>query len=144
MEDLLSIPLSPLLISIQKIMLSSYRIGAIPLLIKFFPIQPSLAHFISEYDKDSPKEREKLIDDYEMMQEMPMNIYDFSDVAYDAFLLNGHTKCDPWTAPVKVGDTVLFTKYSPDEVEIEDEEYLVIEEEKIQWFVLLSHILLLR
>lgn len=32
---------------------------------------------------------------------------------------------------VKVGDTVLFTKYAPDEVEIEDEEYLVIEEEKI-------------
>lgn len=71
-----------------------------------FPIQPSLTHFISEYDKASPKEREKLIDDYEMMQDMPMNIYDFSDVAYDAFLLNGRTKCNPWTVPVKVGDTV--------------------------------------
>lgn len=37
------------------------------------------------------------------------------------------------TAPmsVKVGDTVLFTKYAPDEIEIDDEEYLVIEEEKI-------------
>lgn len=32
---------------------------------------------------------------------------------------------------VKVGDKVLFTKYAPDEVEIDDEEYLVIEEEKI-------------
>lgn len=32
---------------------------------------------------------------------------------------------------VKVGDTVLFTKYAPDEVEIDDEEYLVIEEDKI-------------
>jgi chaperonin GroES len=32
---------------------------------------------------------------------------------------------------VTVGETVLFTKYAPDEVEIEDEEYLVIEEEKI-------------
>jgi chaperonin GroES len=32
---------------------------------------------------------------------------------------------------VKVGDTVLFTKYAPDEIEIDDEEYLVIEEEKI-------------
>lgn len=71
-----------------------------------FPIQPSLLHFISEYDKASPKERRKLIDDYEMMQDMRMNIYDFSDVAYDAFLLNGHTKCNPWTAPVKVGDVV--------------------------------------
>lgn len=32
---------------------------------------------------------------------------------------------------VKVGDKVLFTKYAPDEVEIDEEEYLVIEEEKI-------------
>ncbi len=32
---------------------------------------------------------------------------------------------------VKVGDTVLFTKYAPDEVEVDNEEYLVIEEEKI-------------
>lgn len=32
---------------------------------------------------------------------------------------------------VKVGDKVLFTKYSPDEVEIEGVKYLVIEEEKI-------------
>lgn len=71
-----------------------------------FPIQPSLFHFLSEYDKASPKEREKLIDDYKMMQDMRMNIYDFSDVAYDAFLLNGHTKCNPWTAPVKIGDIV--------------------------------------
>ncbi len=32
---------------------------------------------------------------------------------------------------VKVGETVLFTKYAPDEVEVDDEEYLVIEEDKI-------------
>ena len=32
---------------------------------------------------------------------------------------------------VKVGDKVLFTKYAPDEVEIDDEDYLVIEEDKI-------------
>lgn len=32
---------------------------------------------------------------------------------------------------VKVGDKVLFTKYAPDEVEIDDVEYLVIDEEKI-------------
>jgi len=37
------------------------------------------------------------------------------------------------TAPmsVKAGDKVLFTKYAPDEVEIDNEEYLVIEEDKI-------------
>lgn len=32
---------------------------------------------------------------------------------------------------VQVGDKVLFTKYAPDEVEIDEEEYLVVEEEKI-------------
>jgi chaperonin GroES len=32
---------------------------------------------------------------------------------------------------VAKGDKVLFTKYAPDEVEIDDEEYLVIDEEKI-------------
>ena len=29
---------------------------------------------------------------------------------------------------VKVGDTVMFKKYSPDEIKIDDEEYLVISE----------------
>ena len=32
---------------------------------------------------------------------------------------------------VKKGDRILFTKYSPDEIKIGDEEYLVIEEDKI-------------
>ncbi len=32
---------------------------------------------------------------------------------------------------VKPGDTVLFTKYAPDEVEVDGDEYLVVEEEKI-------------
>lgn len=32
---------------------------------------------------------------------------------------------------VKPGNKVLFTKYAPDEVELDGEEYLVIEEEKI-------------
>lgn len=32
---------------------------------------------------------------------------------------------------VKVGDRVLFTKYAPDEVEIDGEEYLVVGEDKI-------------
>ena len=71
-----------------------------------FPLQPSLARFIGDYSKDSAKQREKLIDDYLMMQDMRMSIYDMSDVAYDAFLLNGHPKANPWTAPVQVGDVV--------------------------------------
>ncbi|MDA1169316.1 MAG: co-chaperone GroES [bacterium] len=32
---------------------------------------------------------------------------------------------------VKVGDTVLFTKYAPDEVEVDGVDYLVIDEDKI-------------
>ncbi|MBX9785738.1 MAG: multicopper oxidase domain-containing protein [Alphaproteobacteria bacterium] len=71
-----------------------------------FPLQPSLARFIEDYNKGSTKQQEKLIDNYLMMQDMRMSIYDISDVAYDAFLLNGHPKTNPWTAPVKIGDTV--------------------------------------
>ena len=70
------------------------------------PLQPSLMKFIHDYKKASPDERKQLIDDYKMMQQMRMSIYDFSDVAYDAFLLNGHPKTIPWTAPVKVGNVV--------------------------------------
>jgi chaperonin GroES len=32
---------------------------------------------------------------------------------------------------VKVGDTVLFKKYSPDEIEIDDENYLIMTEDDI-------------
>lgn len=71
-----------------------------------FPLQPSLAKFIHDYRKASANERRNLIDDYKMMQQMRMSLYDISDVAYDAFLLNGQSKSNPWTAPVKVGDTV--------------------------------------
>lgn len=62
--------------------------------------------FLHDYRKASPEERKKLIADYKMMQQMRMSIYDLSDVAYDAYLLNGHPKSHPWTAPVKVGDRV--------------------------------------
>lgn len=71
-----------------------------------FPLQASLVKFIHDYRKASPEERKLLIDDYKMMQQMRMSIYDISDVAYDAFLLNGQPKTHPWTAPVKVGDVV--------------------------------------
>lgn len=71
-----------------------------------FPLQPSLKKFIHDYQRASKKERANLLDDYQMMQEMRMSIYDFSDVAYDAFLLNGKSKKSPWVAPVKKGDVV--------------------------------------
>ncbi len=71
-----------------------------------FPLQPSLMKFIHDYRKASISKRNNLIDDYKMMQQMRMSIYDISDVAYDAFLLNGQPKYSPWTAPVKMGDVV--------------------------------------
>ena len=71
-----------------------------------FPLQPSLLHFIRSYSKASKKERKKLWMDYKMMQMMRMGIFDFSDVAYDTFLMNGHPTSRPWTRQVKVGDVV--------------------------------------
>ncbi|MCE0722765.1 multicopper oxidase domain-containing protein [Legionella resiliens] len=71
-----------------------------------FPLQPSLSKFIHDYRSADAKERKSLINDYKMMQQMRMSIYDLSDVAYDAFLLNGQPKMCPWTAQVKVGDVV--------------------------------------
>lgn len=71
-----------------------------------FPLQPSLLHFIQSYQQSSPTDRQELIDAYQMMQTMRMSPYDFSDVAYDAFLLNGHTPAAPWKNIVKVGDTI--------------------------------------
>lgn len=71
-----------------------------------FPLQPSLLKFIHDYRQADASERAQLWDDYRMMQHMRMSIYDISDVAYDAFLLNGHTDAKPWMARVRVGDTV--------------------------------------
>lgn len=71
-----------------------------------FPLQASLTQFIHDYQKATKQERQNVLDDYKMMQHMRMSIYDLSDVAYDAFLLNGHSNTQPWTAPVKVGDVV--------------------------------------
>ncbi|MDR3478419.1 MAG: multicopper oxidase domain-containing protein [Gammaproteobacteria bacterium] len=71
-----------------------------------FPLQPSLFKFIHDYRNASAVDRVALKDDYKMMQQMRMSIYDMSDVAYDAFLLNGHPKSHPWMGRVKVGDIV--------------------------------------
>lgn len=71
-----------------------------------FPLQPSLMKFMHDYRNADKDEKKALSDDYKMMQQMRMSIYDLSDVAYDAYLLNGHTKDCPWTAPVIIGDVV--------------------------------------
>lgn len=71
-----------------------------------FPLQPSLMKFIHDYRQADCEERKKIIDDYKMMQQMRMSIYDLSDVAYDTYLLNRQPKNCPWTAPAKVGDII--------------------------------------
>lgn len=71
-----------------------------------FPLQPSLKKFIHDYRKASTNERHNIIDDYKMMQQMRMSIYDISDVAYDAFLLNGRVNASPWSSLVSVGDII--------------------------------------
>lgn len=70
------------------------------------PLQSSLLRFLRDYHNATPEERQQLVNDYKMMQQMRMGIYDYSDVAYDAFLLNGQPETHPWTALVKVGDVV--------------------------------------
>lgn len=71
-----------------------------------FPLQPSLMKFIHDFRRASKEERSKLVADYKMMQQMRMSIYDLSDIAYDAYLLNGHPANHPWQARVNVGDVV--------------------------------------
>jgi FtsP/CotA-like multicopper oxidase with cupredoxin domain len=64
------------------------------------PMQASLQRFITEYLNDTQPARQELNSNYQMMQTMRMSLYDLSDVAYDAFLLNGHTSKQPWAMPV--------------------------------------------
>jgi len=71
-----------------------------------FPIQPSLQRFICDYKKANKCERKKLVMTYKMMQKTRMSFYDFSDIAYDAYLLNGKPPSNPWRGQVSLGDTV--------------------------------------
>jgi len=71
-----------------------------------FPLQSSLLKFLSDYNKGDSEEKKQLKMDYMAMQKMRMGIYDISDIAYNAFLLNGTTPKNPWTRYVNVGDVV--------------------------------------
>lgn len=50
-------------------------------------------------------------------------------VALGSGKLNADGKVIPFN--VKVGDTVIFKKYSPDEIEVDGDEYLIMEETDI-------------
>lgn len=69
-----------------------------------FPLQSSLMQFIKSYRTATPAEKPNILSAYRMMQPMRMGLYDISDVAYDAFLLNGQSNLHPWAAKVNIGD----------------------------------------
>ncbi len=71
-----------------------------------FPLQGSLVQFIQSYRAATPEGKKELLSAYNMMQHTRMGLYDISDVAYNAFLLNGQPNTQGWSAPVKVGDVV--------------------------------------
>lgn len=71
-----------------------------------FPLQASLMRFIRDYSRADKAERKIILGEYLSMQQTRMGLYDFSDVAYDAFLLNGTTRANAWRGLVKAGDVV--------------------------------------
>lgn len=68
-----------------------------------FDQQATLANFLKNYKTDK-----NLFDNYMMMEKMRMSIYDYTDVKYDTYLLNGQpiNKTHLWPVPAKIGDTV--------------------------------------
>ena len=72
-----------------------------------FPLQPSLVQFFKDYSNAStPTAKKQIFSAYWMMQKSRMSVYDFSDIAYDTFLLNGHPPTKPWSGQAKKGDIV--------------------------------------
>jgi FtsP/CotA-like multicopper oxidase with cupredoxin domain len=70
------------------------------------PLQPTLQQFFKDLSGKTKAEKEQIWKAYWDMEIMRMSTYDLSDVAYDAFLLNGKTQYEPWQQFVKVGDTI--------------------------------------
>lgn len=70
------------------------------------PLQPTWQQFFKDLSGKTKAEKAQIWKAYWDMQITRMNIYDLSDVQYDAFLFNGKTQQEPWQQFVKVGDTV--------------------------------------
>jgi FtsP/CotA-like multicopper oxidase with cupredoxin domain len=68
--------------------------------------RPSWKFFWDEYIDADANKRLKIRETIAHMQQMRMGVWDWGDVAYDAFLLNGKTSKQPWSANVKKGETV--------------------------------------
>ena len=71
-----------------------------------FPLQPTLVRFLRDYRHATPTEKNKLKHVYFTMQKSRMSPYDISDIAYDTYLINGHSPRNPWLGKVNVGDRV--------------------------------------
>lgn len=67
---------------------------------------PSWKFFWDEYRKADEAGKKQIRETIAHMQQMRMGVWDWGDVAYDAFLLNGKTPNQPWTQQVVQGDTV--------------------------------------
>ncbi|MEZ5529693.1 MAG: multicopper oxidase domain-containing protein [Porticoccaceae bacterium] len=68
--------------------------------------RPSWKFFWDEYRDADETKRQQIRQTIAHMQQMRMGVWDWGDVAYDAFLINGKTPDQPWTQQVKPGETV--------------------------------------
>ena len=68
--------------------------------------RPSWKFFWDEYKAADNTKRQQIRQTIAHMQQMRMGVWDWGDVAYDAFLLNGQTAEQPWTTQVKKGETI--------------------------------------
>ncbi len=70
------------------------------------PLQPTWQQLFQDLSGKTKAEKAQIWKTYWDMEITRMNVYDLSDVQYDAFLFNGKTQQEPWQQFVKVGDTV--------------------------------------
>ena len=68
--------------------------------------RPSWKFFWDEYKTADNTKRQQIRQTIAHMQQMRMGVWDWGDVAYDAFLLNGQTAKQPWATGVKRGETI--------------------------------------
>lgn len=68
--------------------------------------RPSWKFYWDEYKTADDTKRQKIRQTIAHMQQMRMGVWDWGDVAYDAFLLNGKTAKQPWSTMVNQGETV--------------------------------------
>ena len=68
--------------------------------------RPSWKFYWDEYKNANEEQRKVIRETIAHMQQMRMGVWDWGDVAYDAFLLNGQPPATPWATEVKQGEKV--------------------------------------